>query len=67
MVAAAVDAVEQVYAEPLVPKPVSARPIPIKQNPRHNWVRWGLLIGLVIALAVVVELWRAHSQNAISL
>ena len=65
MVAAAIDAVKQVYAEPLAPQPVSARPIPIKQSPRHNWARWALVIGLVIAVAVIVELWRVHSQNAI--
>jgi HlyD family secretion protein len=65
MVAAAIDAVEQVYAEPLAPEPVSARPIIIKQSPRHKWTRWALVAGLVITVAVVVELWRVHSQNAI--
>jgi len=66
MVAAAADAVEQVHAEPLVPQPVAARPIPIRQGPRHNWAKWAFAIGLVIAAALIVELWRAHSQNAIS-
>ena len=65
MVAAAIDAVEQLHAEPLAPQPVSARPVPIRQKPRRNWVKWALVIGLVIAVAVIVELWRTHSQNAI--
>jgi HlyD family secretion protein len=65
MVATATDPVKQVYAEPLAPQPVSARPIPIRQGPRRNWARWALAIGVVIAVAVVAGLWRAHSQNAI--
>ena len=65
MVAAATDAVEPV-SEPLVPQPVVARPIPIRQNPGHHWTRWALVIGFVIAVAVTAELWRMQSQNAIS-
>jgi len=34
MVAAAVDPLAQVYAEPLAPQPVAARAIPIRQSPR---------------------------------
>jgi len=65
MVTAAIDPVAQVYAEPLAPQPVAARPIPIRQSTRRNWAKWALAIGLVIAVAVIVQLWRAHSQNAI--
>jgi HlyD family secretion protein len=65
MVAAAIDPVAQVYAEPLLPQPV-AIPIPIRQSPRHKWIRWAVVAGLVIAVGVMVELWRIHSQNAIS-
>lgn len=66
MVAAAASSAAQVYAEPLAPQPVPARPIPIRQGPRHKWVKWALVIGLVVAVAGIVELWRMHSQNAIS-
>ncbi len=65
MVSTATDPVKQVYAEPLAPQPVSARPIPIRKSPGHNWIRWALVIGLVVAIAVAAGLWRAHSQNAI--
>ena len=34
--------------------------------PQVHWIRWALAIGLVIALAVAGELWRMHSQNAIT-
>jgi HlyD family secretion protein len=65
MVAAATDTLEQVHGEPLVPQPVAASHIPISHSPLHNWVRWALIIGLVIAVAIIVELWRVHSQNTI--
>ena len=63
------ETIAQVYAEPLTPQPVPARPIPIRirQAPRHHWARWAWVIGLVIAVAVTVELWRVHSQNALPL
>ena len=54
-----------VYAEPVTPAPGSASPVPIRLRPRHNYKKWALLTGAVIALAVGVGLWRAHSQNAI--
>jgi len=57
--------VDQVIAEPVTPAPVSASPIPIRPRPRHNYATWAVVIGVVIALAVGVGLWRAHSQNAI--
>ena len=66
MVATAIDAVKPVYAEPLAPQPVPARPIPIRQSPRHNWIKWALVAGLVVAAAGIVQMWRVHSQNAIS-
>lgn len=54
-----------VFAEPLAPQPVAARPIPIRPIMRRNWVRWAVVIGLAMAAAGAVELWRVHSQNAI--
>ena len=36
-----------------------------KTRPRHHWARWALVIGIVVALAVGVQLWRVHSQNVI--
>jgi HlyD family secretion protein len=60
-----VEAIAQVYVEPLAPQPVLARPVPIRQRPRRHWARWAWAIGLLIAVAIIVELWRVHSQNAI--
>jgi multidrug efflux pump subunit AcrA (membrane-fusion protein) len=55
-----------IYTEPIAP-PVSVPtpPIPMKQRPRRTWIKWGLLAGIAIALAVGVELWRMHAANAI--
>ncbi|MGD0923148.1 MAG: efflux RND transporter periplasmic adaptor subunit [Terriglobia bacterium] len=61
-----VAAVDQVSDEPLAPPPGSAPPTPIRGRPRYKWAKWALPIGLVIALAAIGELWRMHSQNAIS-
>jgi|SRR5579863_6870 len=58
-------AANQIYAEPVAPAPVSTPPVPIRLRPRHHYTKWALVIGVVIALGVGVELWRAHSQNAI--
>src|SRR5580704_1177233 len=55
----------EVYAEPLTVAPVSAPPIPARLRPRHKWIKWALAIGVLVALAVGVELWRAHAANAI--
>jgi HlyD family secretion protein len=61
-----VAAVDQIDAEPLAPpQPVSSRPAPIVKRPRRSWTKWALIAGVVIALAVGIELWRIHSQNAI--
>ena len=65
MVTAAINPVAQVSVEPLAPQPVAARPIPIRQSSRHHWAKWALAIGLVIAVALIVQLWRVHSQSAI--
>jgi len=58
-------AANEVYAEPEAPAPVAAPPIFVRQHPRHNYTKWALAAGVVIALAVGVELWRAHSRNEI--
>jgi HlyD family secretion protein len=60
-----VEAIAQVYVEPLAPQPVPARPIPIRQTPRRHWGRWAWVVGLLIAVAVIVEVWRTHSRNAV--
>lgn len=60
------EAIAPVRVEPLAPQPVPARPIPIRQRPRRHWARWAWAIGLLIAVGVIVEVWRVHSQNAIS-
>ncbi|HMB84046.1 MAG TPA: efflux RND transporter periplasmic adaptor subunit [Terriglobales bacterium] len=56
---------EHVYPEVAPPPLIPVLPVPIKTRPRHHWARWTLVAGIVIALAVGVELWRMHSQNAI--
>ena len=48
-------------AFPVVPTP----PI-LRAHRRYHWTRWALAIALIIALAVAGELWRIHSQNAIT-
>src|SRR5450756_973983 len=55
---------EHVYPEVAPPPLIPVLPVPIKTRPRHHWARWTLVAGIVIALAVGVELWRMHSQNA---
>ena len=59
-------AVDPVRAEPITFPVVSTPPIPIRAHRRYHWTKWALAIGLIIALAVVGELWRMHSQNAIT-
>ncbi len=64
-------AVDPVRAEPIVfplvsIPPVSTPAIPIRAHRQYPWTKWALAIGLIIALAVVAELWRMHSQNAIT-
>ena len=58
-------AVDPVRAEPIAFPIVSPSPSPIRVHRRYNWTRWALAIGLIVALAVIGELWRMHSQNAI--
>jgi HlyD family secretion protein len=48
-----------------LPPLISVPPLPIKTRPRYHWARWALVAVVVVALAVSVELWRMHSQNAI--
>jgi HlyD family secretion protein len=35
------------------------------KSPRLGWLRWGALVGLVLALSVAGVLWRAHLQDVI--
>ena len=57
---------QHVYPEVAPPPLTPVLPVPIKTRPQHHWARWALVAGIVIALAVGLELWRMHSQNAIS-
>src|SRR5450631_909013 len=64
-------AVDPVRAEPitfpLVSTPAVAIPaVAIKAQPRYHWTRWAWAIGLIVALAAAGELWRMHSQNAVT-
>ena len=57
---------DPVRAEPIAFPVVPTPPIPLRTHRRYRWTRWVLAIGLIIVLAVVGELWRIHSQNAIT-
>jgi|SRR5271167_4068286 len=59
-------AVDSVRAEPITFPLVSPPPPPIRVRRSYHWTRWALAIGLVIALAVIGELWRMQSLNAIT-
>jgi HlyD family secretion protein len=59
-------AVDSVRAEPITFPLVSPSPPPIRVHRNYHWTRWALAIGLIIALAVIAELWRMHSENAIT-
>ena len=59
-------AVDPVLAEPITFPLLSPPRSPIRVQRRYHWVRWTLVIGVIIALAVIGELWRMHSQNAIT-
>jgi len=64
-------AVDPVRAQPITFPLVSTPPvptpaIPIRAHRRYNWTKWALAIGLIIVLAVIGELWRMHSQSAIT-
>jgi HlyD family secretion protein len=59
-------ALDRAYAPPPAPpQPIPFRPAPAAKRPRKTWPRWALIAGVVVALAVGVELWRIHSANAI--
>src|SRR5271157_2702699 len=59
-------AVDPVRAEPITFPLVSTPPVSIRAHRQYHWTKWALAIGLIIALAVIGELWRIHSQNAIT-
>src|SRR5664279_2947519 len=61
-----VTAVDPVRAEPITFPLASTPPVPIRTRRRYNWSRWAIAIGLIVALAVIGELWRMHTQNAIT-
>jgi len=56
---------QHVYPEVAPPPLTPVLPVTIRTRPQHHWARWALVAGIVIALAVGVELWRMHSQHAI--
>ena len=58
-------------ADPVRVEPIAFPVVPTPQMPprahrRYRWTKWALAIGLIVALAVAGELWRIHSQNAIT-
>lgn len=59
-------ATDPVLAEPITFPVVSTPGIPLRAHHRYHWTKWALAVGLIVALAVVGELWRIHSQNAIT-
>ena len=59
-------AADPVCAEPITFPLVSTPPVSIRAHRQYHWTKWALAIGLIIVLAVIGELWRMHSQNAIT-
>jgi hypothetical protein len=59
-------AVNPVRAEPITVPLASTPPVSIGTHGRYHWTKWALAVGVVITLAVVGELWRMHSQTAIT-
>src|ERR1019366_5300572 len=59
-------AVSPVRKEPATVLPIAAPSAPVPTHRNHYWIRWALAIGLVIALAIVWQVWRTHSQNAVT-
>ena len=59
-------AVDPVRVEPITFPLIYISPPPIRVRRNYHWTRWAFAIGLIIALAVIGELWRMHSQNAIT-
>jgi ABC-type antimicrobial peptide transport system permease subunit len=58
--------VDPVRVAPITFPLISPSSPPIRVHRNYHWTRWALAIGLIIALAVIGELWRIHSQNAIT-
>lgn len=54
-----------VHTELAPPLPISVPVPPKKTRPRRPWAKWALIAGIVAALAVSLDVWRVHSQNAI--
>jgi HlyD family secretion protein len=46
--------------------PIDAPPGAAPMRRHYHWARWVVGIGLLISCAIVWQLWRAHSQNAIT-
>jgi HlyD family secretion protein len=59
-------AVDPVRKEPATVLPIAAPSASVSKHRNYHWIRWALAIGLVIALAIVWQLWRIHSQNAVT-
>ncbi|MFZ0708319.1 MAG: efflux RND transporter periplasmic adaptor subunit [Candidatus Korobacteraceae bacterium] len=57
---------DPVRVEPIVFPVAPTPPIPLRTHRRYPWTKWALAIGAVVLLAVAGELWRIHSQNAIT-
>lgn len=61
--ATAVDPIHK-EAPVILPIAVSAKPVEVHHN--LHWTRWALAIGMVIAIAIVWQLWRIHAKNAVT-
>src|ERR1700730_10185268 len=60
-------ALDPVYPEPPArPQAIPFRPAPAVKRPRRTWTKRAVIAGVVVALAVGVELWRMHAANAIT-
>ena len=59
-------AVDPIHKEApiILPIAVPPKPVPIQRN--FHWERWALAIGIVVAIAIVWQLWRAHEKNAVT-
>ncbi|MGD0941208.1 MAG: efflux RND transporter periplasmic adaptor subunit [Terracidiphilus sp.] len=61
--ATAVDPIRE-KAPMVIPIAAPAKPALIRRN--YHWARWALAIGMILALAIVYEVWRTHAQNAVT-
>src|ERR1700730_11022060 len=60
-------ALDPVYPEPPArPQAIPFRPTAAVKRPRRTWTKRAVIAGVVVALAVGVELWRMHAANAIT-